>query len=64
MKNEQDKELLKLQAIDEQIQAGLDKDELKKIRRKLYRIKNEELSIDELFLKQLLLECIKEMLET
>ncbi len=49
--------------IDKQIKDGLDVEGLKKARRRLYRLDEDELSTDESLRKRLLLNCISEFLE-
>jgi len=53
----------KLEAIDKQIEGGLDKEDLLKARQKLYKIKDYELTNEEWTLKVALLNCIAEYLE-
>ena len=49
--------------IDKQIKDGLDVEGLKKARRRLYRLDEDELNTDESLRKRLLLTCISEFLE-
>ena len=49
--------------VDNLIEQGLDIEGLKKVRRRLYRLDNDELSIEEHYRKYLILECIKEFIE-
>lgn len=51
----------KLDAINRDIVFGLDKEGLLKARKKLYRMKNDCLSITEWLLKQMLIKCINEL---
>lgn len=53
----------KLEALDKQIEGGLDTKDLLKARQKLYRIKDYELTNEEWNLKRTLLNCIAEYLE-
>ena len=57
------KQLEKLEAIDKQIEGGLDTKDLLKARQKLYKIKDYELTNEEWTLKVALLNCIAEYLE-
>jgi hypothetical protein len=57
------KQLEKLYAINKQIEEGLDKEGLLKARKKLYKISDDELNIDEWSLKRTMLACISEFLE-
>ena len=57
-----DKELEQIKKIDKQIEDGLDVEGLKKVRKKLYRFKDGEISIEAWTLKHIILGCIKEML--
>lgn len=49
--------------IDNLIEQGLDIEGLKKARRRLYRLDEDELNTDESLRKRLLLNCISEFLE-
>ena len=49
--------------IDAMIWEGLDVDGLRKVRRRLYRLDDEGLSIEEFYRKGWMLLCIKEILE-
>ena len=49
--------------IDTMIDDGLDVEGLKKVRRRLYRLDDEGLSIEEHYRKHWMLLCIKEVLE-
>ena len=49
--------------VNSQIEEGLDIDGLKKARRRLYRLDEDELDTDESLRKRLLLNCISEFLE-
>ena len=49
--------------IDAMIEEGLDVEGLKKARRRLYRLDDEALSIEEHYRKHWMLLCIREILE-
>ena len=51
----------KLDAINRDIVFGLDKEGLLKARNKLYRMKNDCLSINEWLFKRTLIKCINEL---
>ena len=51
----------KLDAINRDVIFGLDKEGLLKARKKLYRMKNDCLSINEWLFKQTLIKCINEL---
>lgn len=55
--------LMNIRKIDRQIEEGVDNEELKKLRKKLYKYKDSEISLEAFRLKHLLLTCIQEMLE-
>lgn len=57
------KQSKKLESINKQIEEGLDKEGLLKARKKLYRISDDELNVDEWSLKRTMLTCISEFLE-
>lgn len=57
------KQLEKLETINKQIEEGLDKKGLLKARKKLYKISDYELNVDEWSLKKTMLTCISEFLE-
>lgn len=56
------KELEAIKKIDNQIENGLDVKGLKRVRNRLYKFKDGEISIEAWTLKHIILGCIKEML--
>lgn len=57
-----DKELEQIKKIDKQIEDGLDVAGLKRVRNRLYKFKDDEISIEAWKLKKIVLSCINEML--
>lgn len=51
-----------LNEYDKKIEQGIDVEELKRVRRKIYRFKDYEITNEEFILKHTLLNCIKELI--
>lgn len=66
LKNESkevDEELEEIKKIDKEIADGLDVNGLKRVRNKLYKFKDADISVEAYIEKHYILKCINEMLE-